>query len=184
MRRPGIWLLIACAAAAGPPPAAAAPGTNFPYAVKAGFLYSLTRYVEWPARAFPSPRDPFVIAVIGADASERAAISAVLRGHTTAADRAISLVFLDPGEPLPASCQMAYVLTSARLSRAQLGQLADHRPLLLVGESEGFAEHGGVVNFITVDGHARLQVNPGRAEELGLRLRSPLASVAQLVHDK
>lgn len=177
------------AAAAWNSPAAAEPSAAdenaaFACEVEAAYLYKLTRYVEWPAQALGSPADPFVIAVISRDPAAEAIIDRTLRGKTTPFGSRIQVVSLAPGAPLPARCEIAFVLRSANLHAADLRALVDHRPLLLVGESRGFAEHGGVVNFIFVDDNVRLQINPDRAEELGLRLRSLLASAAQLVHDK
>src|SRR5258706_537142 len=35
------------------------------YELKAAFLYSFTKFVEWPARCFPGTNSPIVIGVVG-----------------------------------------------------------------------------------------------------------------------
>lgn len=156
------------------------------YNVKATDLLYLTRYVSWPRSAFASPTSPFVIAVVAGDAAAQAAIRHALQDkHASDADqRPIELVFVRPGQPLPAHCQIVFVLRSADVPTAELRKLVDDRPLLLVGESAGFAEHGGVINFALVDDNVRLQINLERAEQIGLKLSASLAWNAELVKSK
>ena len=40
---------------------------NREYRIKAAYLYQFGRYVEWPAKAFSSPKAPFVIGVLEQD---------------------------------------------------------------------------------------------------------------------
>ncbi|MGH7997667.1 MAG: YfiR family protein [Opitutaceae bacterium] len=174
--------VFASASLAGPPVPSA--DVELGYDIEAAYLYKLTRYVEWPEGVFASPGDPFVIAVVARGAADERIVRQALLGKRTSGGRAISVVLVAPGAALPAHCEIAFVLRSAHLGSAGLRRLVDDRPLLLVGETDGFAERGGEVNFIFVDDNVRLQVNPDRAERVGLRLRSLLASAAQLVHDK
>ena len=37
------------------------------YSVKAVFLYSFGRYIEWPENTFHNESDPFVIGIVGED---------------------------------------------------------------------------------------------------------------------
>src|SRR5687768_2113299 len=37
------------------------------YQIKAVFLFHFAQFVEWPAKAFPDPKSPLVIGVLGRD---------------------------------------------------------------------------------------------------------------------
>jgi hypothetical protein len=52
---------------------------------------------------------------------------------------------------------------------------------LTVGDTEGFASVGGIVNFKLDGGMVRFQINVEAAKEKNLRISSKLLSLAQIV---
>ena len=50
-----------------------------------------------------------------------------------------------------------------------------------MGEADGFASDGGVVNLKLESGKVRIQINVQAAEREGLRISSRLLSLAQIV---
>src|SRR5277367_5469324 len=46
---------------------AAAADSPSEYQVKAVFLFNFSHFVDWPAQAFKSPTEPFIIGLLGAD---------------------------------------------------------------------------------------------------------------------
>lgn len=65
-----------------------------------------------------------------------------------------------------------------------LERTVEDAPVLLVGESEGFAARGGVINLYTEDGRIRFEINRKAAERRGLRLSSRLLRLARLVAEQ
>lgn len=72
IRRIGCWLrvtacaaLILCACLMGMGVRAQAQVRSEEYRLKLVFLYNLAKFVEWPADAFPSPKSPLNVCVIG-----------------------------------------------------------------------------------------------------------------------
>jgi hypothetical protein len=53
--------------------------------------------------------------------------------------------------------------------------------LLTVGEEDGFAEAGGMINLKLQDGKIHLEINVVAAERAQLRLSSKLLSLARIV---
>jgi hypothetical protein len=53
--------------------------------------------------------------------------------------------------------------------------------ILTVGETEGFAAQGGIVNFRLEGGRVRLEINIEAAERAKLRISSKVLSLAQIV---
>jgi len=54
-------------------------------------------------------------------------------------------------------------------------------PVLTVSELEGFAQHGGMINFVIEDKKLRFQVNPAVATKAGLKISSKLLRLAIVV---
>jgi hypothetical protein len=55
--------------------------------------------------------------------------------------------------------------------------------VLTVGETEGFATQGGIVNFKLIDGRVRLEINIEAAWQAKLRISSQVLSLASIVKD-
>jgi hypothetical protein len=55
---------------------------------------------------------------------------------------------------------------------------------LTVGEAEGFAISGGVINFYTQNNKLRFEINPDAAERAGLRISSQLLRLSRVTQAK
>jgi hypothetical protein len=148
------------------------------YQVKAAFLYNFAKFVEWPALTFKTDRDPMRICVLGQNPFGGALSDAV--GGKTVLGRPFAVV--DISETSQSSeCQMLFVSSSERKRlRSILGEL---RPtgVLTIGETEGFAAQGGIVNFRLEEGRVRLEINIEAAERARLRISSKVLTLAQIV---
>ncbi len=159
--------------------ATGAPGqTVDQYQVKAAFLYNFAKFVEWPAHTFKLASDPIVICVLGENPFGQL-LEETVRGKSVDG-RALAVRQVSELRQ-PYNCQILFVGTSDRpRRRAILGQIGS-AAILTVGEAEGFAEEGGVVNFTVEGGKLRFQINPDAAERANLRISSKLLSLAQIV---
>jgi hypothetical protein len=152
---------------------------NREYRIKAAYLYQFGRYVEWPAKAFASPDAPFVIGVLGdtpiiADLEEIARIKKI-QNRPIAIRR-----FATVGDVRP--CNILYVpaALSAESQAEVLRKMAGHSTLL-VGESDGFLDRGGVIQFATEENSIRLAIARKAAVREGLRISAKLLQVARIV---
>ena len=59
--------LVLCAALTGTSRAQNAPPANFEHEIKASFVYTVAKFVDWPKEAFVDPGAPFVFVVLGDD---------------------------------------------------------------------------------------------------------------------
>ena len=145
------------------------------YNVKAVSLYAFGRYVTWPENAFPSGTSPFVIGTFGGnpfgDALERIAQKKTLNG------REIVVRQIDRPEDC-ANCHILFVTRGVSSETEQkLFQHAAGKPVLLVGESPGFAERGGVINFYQSGSNVRFELNPDKSLENKLSLNAKLLTL-------
>ncbi len=88
----------------------------------------------------------------------------------------------DSGDPAGAF-HVLFVPESERKDvKRMLGSVCG-RPLLTVGEQRGFAEDGGVINFVTDRNRIHFEINLRCAEAGGLNLSSQLLKLARRVWD-
>jgi len=150
------------------------------YEIKAAFLYNFAKFVEWPSNAFKGPKQPLNICVFGRDPFGRALDDALLGkaigDHPTALAHAHQL-------PELAGCHVVFVSAAETPRLAEiLGNLRGHN-VLVVGETEGFASSGGVIQFVLDENRVRFAINPDAANRAGLKVSSKLLALAIIVHD-
>jgi hypothetical protein len=78
---------------------------------------------------------------------------------------------------------MIFLTRDAGLSLADLAERVADRPILVVGESPGFAAEGGMINFVLEGTKLRFEVNPSAATRAGLSISSRLLKLARVVKD-
>ncbi len=173
----GVLLLALFAALAGPASARAESAMQREYEIKAAYLYNFINYIDWPENAFPAPGGTITVGIVGQ--SPFGAALAVLngkqvKGRTVALKQITDIKELD-------ECQIVFINSSekARLP-GLLEKLKDSR-VLTVSEIDGFAQQGGIINFISEHNKVRFEINPDAARRLGLNISSELLKLAKVV---
>jgi len=148
------------------------------YQVKAAFLFNFAKFVEWPADAFLSADAPLQICVLGQDPFGRD-FEQVIEDKTVNGHR---LEIIHPlGVPQAKACQILFIPTSEKSQMRQILQGLRGSSVLTVGDTDGFAKMGGVINFVLDDGRVRFEINLKAAEQSHLKLSARLLTVAKLV---
>lgn len=143
--------------------------------VKAAYLFKLASFVRWPASALPDPAAPLRICVAGR--SDIYGMVEVLTRGQEASARRLTAESVDPAKPETAvRCQILFVGQGEGAARALLAQTAQ-LPILTVTD-RGRGTHGGIVEFVPVDGNIRLAIHRQAAEARQLALNSKLLAVA------
>lgn len=147
--------------------------------VKAAFLYNFTKFVEWPAEAFAAPQAPFVLCIPGRDAlggNLDAIQGRTVQGHELRVKRSVR-----PDEVK--ACHVLFVPEAQEGPVAELVRAARTLPVLTVGESEGFAEAGGAIGFVSREDRVHFEINLDAASRASLRISSQLLRLATIVRD-
>jgi hypothetical protein len=159
--------------------AALTPGqTPAEYALKAAVLYNITKFVEWLPEAFKNPADPIAICVLGENPfgdTLNQVVSGKVRDGRKFAVRQISDVSNANG------CQILFVSSSEQKHFHSILEGAPSRGTLTIGDTEGFATKGGIVNLRVEGDKIRLQINVGVAEKQRIRVSSRLLGLADIV---
>lgn len=169
------WLLWAAYGAAAAQAPAAAPET----AVKAAYLYKFPGFVEWPAGAFRSNIDPWVIAVAGDDAVA-AELEQLAQGRTIDG-RPVQVSRLQGNAP-PAGVHVLYV-GGGREERARELIAAARGPVLTIADGP-IGRPGPVLYFTRQDGRVRFAASLTAAAARNLRLSAKLLAVAHHVEGR
>lgn len=144
--------------------------------VRAAFLYQLAQYVTWPQEA-PS-KEPFRICVYGYAGFSSTLESAVQGKHID--NRPVVALNLKRADEI-GQCQLVYLGFEGRREIGEFIGRWSYPPVLLVGESDGFAELGGMVNLVLDAGRVNFEVNLAATRRAGVSLRSQLLRFAKLV---
>jgi len=168
------WTSTAAAQAVDPPDASE-------YLIKAGFIYNFAKFVEWPSTAFSQPDSPIMIGVLGTDP-----FGSVL-------DRLVEDKKIGPrgfvvkrykwGKDLKdlKECKILFVSASEKAHIDEIVQAVKGLPILMVGETPGFAERGGIIRFTLEDNRVRFEINVEAAHQADLNISSRLLTLAKII---
>ena len=146
------------------------------YEVKAAFLYNFAKFVEWPPGAFPSRTSPITIGVLS-DERFQSVLGQTLIGKT-AQDRALVVRRLDASLQDASQCHIVFVSSAERGAISDLLNATKGTSVLTVSETEGFAQRGGMVNFLLIENKVRFEINNLSAKNSGLKISARLLQLA------
>lgn len=148
------------------------------YEVKAAFLLRFAQFTEWPRDAFGSGAAPFSIAILGHDPFGPT-IEKVMAGQTIK-NRSVAVMRVKWGTDL-SSFNLVFVSDREAGRAKELAKYTKGRPVVVVGESSGFAKAGGLINFYVESARIRFEINNRAARALGIQFSSQLLSLARIV---
>lgn len=170
---PVVRLLLLWAAT----PGAAQTASQHEYELKAGVLYHIIEYVEWPKGALSNNPPAIQIGLIGqipfADALE------VLNGKVIQGRELIVKRVSDA--QTAADCQVLFIGASEKPRIPEIVAGLKDRPVLTISEVAGFAEQGGMVNLIAGPNHIVMEINREVASRARLSMSSQLLKMAKLI---
>ena len=143
--------------------------------VRSAFLFQLAQYVTWPEKTIA---EPLRFCVLGDDQLAEA-LALVLRGKTIQG-RPVTTSRLSGSEQL-AGCHVAFLGLTKRKQLQELFAGWSYPPVLLVGEADGFADMGGMVNLKIDAGRISIEINLNTCRRAGLEMRSQLLRLARIV---
>lgn len=149
------------------------------YLIKAGFTYNFAKLMEWPSGAFAQADSPIVICVLGTDPFN-GTLDQVLKGKQ-ANGRAFEVKHLKWGAEMK-GCNILFVSDSETAHLDELFHSIKGLPILTIGETPGFAQHGGIINFVVEDNRVRFEIDVDAAKQANISISSRLLSLATIVH--
>jgi hypothetical protein len=177
----GRWLslLLAWTLVSGLPAGSLAAGALTEYEVKAGFLYHVGWFVEWPATTVQDSAPTFIIGVLGAHPFG-GVLDDVMRGKTIR-ERPVVIKYYQRVEEAVSS-HVLFISASEEPRLPAILAVLERTPVLTVSDLERFTEGGGMIALRLVDRKVHFDINMDATERAGLKLSSQLLRLAKVVH--
>ena len=151
--------------------------TGLEYQVKAGFVYNFAKFIRWPEAAFERDDQPLVLCIGSKDPVCDIFFSL---DEKPVRGRRIKVKRWSP-EDNQSKCHILFLGAMDVGAVHQALASLHEKYLLTVGESEGFLQSGGIINFISKGNRLRFEVNLDAAEAAGLKLSAQILMSAEIV---
>ena len=176
---PTLLLLMSIAMAAAPAPAADDDPLQ---ALKAAFIYKFTSFIDWPAAQAGTP---FVICIM-ADPAMQAALAELTEPARRVGERVIRVRGLGSIDGID-GCQILFIGAAAAGRLGAIARRSAGKPVLLVGDTPGFAGKGvaielfGQSDIFRKKVRLRFRIDPKALKGRGLIVSAQLYDVAEVV---
>ena len=163
------------------PVSAAWPQTNprQEYALKSVFLFNFCRFIEWPERAFTSPDEPMIVALIGDDPLG-SMLEETVKGETVRGRR-IRVERYRRASDI-ARCHLLFVTAPETARSDAIIAAVAGQSVVTVGETNSFLDYGGMIALTAEHNRIRLWISPARLRAANLIASSKLLRVAEIKH--
>jgi hypothetical protein len=172
-----LGVLLFAAGTAG----AADAASNKEDQIKAAFVYNFTKFVEWPAASFPEKDAPIVMGVFGKNPFGQELHEAIKDRKVNG--RALALRTIHRLEDIRA-VHLLFIPAAADAQLAEVTEKLKGASVLTVGESDAFANAGGMIRFVLEGDKVRFEINMDSAEQAGLKISAQLQKLARAVRRK
>jgi hypothetical protein len=158
----------------------AQPAARSEYEIKAAYLFTFAKFVEWQARAGRDDSS-YTICILGPDPFGPVLDSTLngvsIRGRKVGARR------LPSDDPSTAGCHIVFVGAADERSVNAIVAPLTQEGVLTVSDMPRFAERGGMIQFVTLANRVRFEINLAAARDAGLMMSSELLRVASAIRN-
>ena len=164
--------------------------TSREYQIKAAFLFNFFKFVDWPEEKTVDSNEPFTIGVIGTDPfgkslepikeKEVKGRKVVIKQIKNLKKKESSKNNKDVIEALR-KCHLLFICSSEKENLLTIIEALKDASVLTVGETAGFLESGGIINFLMEDKKVCFEINNFAAKQASLKIRSKLLRLARRV---
>jgi hypothetical protein len=147
------------------------------YRIKAGFLFNFTKFVDWPAPYALRELKEVNICIVGTNPFSPAS-EAIFKAAAGVSPH-LNLITNDAWKGK--FCHIMFISNTGSASIDSVLSGLSQKPVLTISEVPGFAQKGGVMEFVDEDNKVRLIVNMQAANALGLKIDAQLLEIAKTV---
>lgn len=144
------------------------------YQIKAAFLYNFAKFIEWPSEV-----GTLNLCILGEDYFGKDIDD--IAGKT-AAGKKLSVRRIKSAQEIK-KCRMLFISSSEIERLDGIITVAQDLKILTVGDTEGYAQRGVIINFYKEQNKIRFEINKDAAGRSGLKISSKLFGLAKIVHD-
>ncbi len=147
--------------------------------IKAALVFKFPVYVRWPDAILDDNVETFEFLVLG-----KGRLSDLL-GHFDGEKIMGKIIHVKRISTIQAleECHMLFIASSEEKNLAPVLKAIEGKPILTVGDMNGFAQQGGVINFIRKKDSIHFEINREAGKRAGLNISSKLLRLAKIVKD-
>lgn len=150
--------------------------------LKAVFIEHFSRFIEWPdITPLNDTSEPFIITVIG-DSPLTNTLAIVLANKTIKSKIVQIHHVLQPQHIGP--CHILFIAEDKKNDIDRIIRETEKKPILTVGDTKGFAEHGVCINFYRQDDKIRFEINESSIAKSPLHASHLLLRQAKIVQPR
>ncbi|MFQ5982201.1 MAG: YfiR family protein [Woeseiaceae bacterium] len=146
------------------------------YEVKAAIVYKVSKFVDWPPGSFESDDAPIVLCIAGRDPFGKFIDN--LSGQIVHG-RSLVIHRVADSELSFRRCHILFI--GADSSGIEILANAGSQAVLTIGDSKGFAAHGGMLELRIENNRVKFQVNLEVARDSDLDISASLLQLATIV---
>lgn len=152
------------------------------YIMKAVAIEKLSRYIEWPADTAHSVSDSFfTITVLGKDPFN--GILERLYADKLIKNRKVKIRYISSPDDI-SSPRILYISGSFRKSIGQIIRRMSGKPVLLMGDTPGYAHKGVHMRVYIKKSKIQFEINREEYVRSGLKISSRLLGLAEIVNSE
>ena len=144
---------------------------NKDYDYEAVYTYNFTKYVNWPIEK----GNNIVIGVVGGNNALNS-FRRMAKSKSTS-NRQFIVKPLVSSEQV-ATCNIVFIAKSHEEEFRNVIKEAYNKPILLITEESQYAKRGSSINFVTIAGKLRFEINQSYLQKTGLRVSNSLMQLA------
>ena len=172
LTRHSVFCLLAAVLLSGAMLSATPARAATEYEIKAAFILNFVKFTRWPADTDTGYID---ICVLGQNPFQ-GALRVMMR--KTVRDRRIMV--REISQDAFDGCDVLFVAKSAADKAKPVLEALNGRPILTIGDHDGFISSGGAINLYLVNGKVRFEARPATAKAAGLTISSRLLKLAKI----
>ncbi len=171
-----LWLAVLCVLAPGVK--ANNDKREAELQVRAQFIYNFANFVEWPKDAFAAPTAEIKVCLFG---EVDFAPYLYAFADTLIGSRPLKIQRTNEIAEIRAGCHILYVGQDERVKLPTFWQQIHYIYVLSIGDRQGFADKGGIINILRGQDKMQFEVNIENALANGLFLDSDLLALARVI---
>lgn len=145
------------------------------YAVHANIIYHFTKYIDWPGN---KKSGDFIIGIVG-DTPLYDEMKNNIARKMVGDQKIVVKKFSSSSGSF--DCHILFISDNESSSMKKIVSRTTGSSILLVSESEGFAQRGACINFSIVSDHLKLEINKNNIEQRGMGIASELLQLGKIV---
>ena len=151
------------------------------YQVKAAFLINFAKFVEWPSESLNEASQEIILGIVGDDPFKDEIEAAA--GKSKVQNRTLVVKRFKNKDDIE-FCHILFICSSEKKNLNDIKNKISNWDVLTISEVDGFAEKGVVINFKTVAGKIRFEINEEAADSADIKVSSQLMKLGILVKSK